>query len=66
MKKNNDEKIRIMKMRKLLLNLIIVFGVLTIVLAICSLVFKISPIYAIVCFVIEVSLGKYRNKLEYN
>ena len=66
MKKNkisNDEKIRRLKIRNILWYLIIIFGILTVVLSVCSLVFKISPIYGLICFILEAFLTKYRNSI---
>ena len=61
---SNDEKIKRVKQRKILKVFIIFFGLLTICLCILSLIFKISPVYAIIAFVFEACLSKYRNKLD--
>jgi len=63
-KLSNDEKIKRLKIRKILWYLIIIFGVLTVVLSVCSLVFKINPIYGLICFILEALLTKYRNSIE--
>ncbi len=60
----NDEKIKRVKQRKILKGFIIFFGLLTLGLAIYSLVTKFTPIPAIVSFIIEVFLSKYRDKLD--
>lgn len=61
---SNDEKVKRVKQRKILRILIIIFGLATLVLALFSLFNKISPIYAIITFVIEAGLSQYRNKLD--
>ena len=61
----NDEKIKVMKKRRVLYYLIIFFGVATLVLALFSLIEKISPIPAIITFLIEAILTKYREKTTY-
>lgn len=63
-KLTNDEKIKRVKTRKILRVLIIVFGLLTLVLAIYSLFFDFSPIPALISFIIEALLSNYRNKLN--
>jgi len=60
----NDEKIKNVQLRKALKVFIIIFCVLTIVLSILSLWKNVTPFFAIVCFVIEVVLHKYREKLD--
>lgn len=59
----NDEKVSNMKKRRILFYLIIFFGLATLVLAILSLVIKLTPIPAIITFLIEVLLTKYRERL---
>lgn len=61
----NDEKVKVMKKRRTLYYLIILFGVATLVLALFSLIEKISPIPAIITFLIEAILTKYREKTTY-
>ena len=61
----NDEKVKVMKKRRTLYYLIIFFGVATLVLALFSLIEKISPIPAIITFLIEAILTKYREKTTY-
>jgi len=63
-KLTNEEIIKRMKVRKILKYLIIIFGLLTLTLSIHSLVTKFTPIPALISFIIEFSLTKYRNKLE--
>ena len=61
---SNDEKIKRVKIRKILKVFIIVFGLLTVLLAILSLIYKISPIFALITFIVEAILSNYRNKLD--
>lgn len=61
----NDEKIKIMKKRRILYYSIIFFGILTLVLAVFSLIDKFTPIPAIISFLIEAILTKYREKTTY-
>ena len=63
-KLSNDEIASRYKKRKILYWLILVFGLATIVLAVLSLVIKISPIFAIISFIIEAILSKCREKIE--
>lgn len=63
-KLTNYEKIKRIKIRKILRVFIIFFGLLTLGLAIYSLVTKASPIYAVISFIIEFVLSKYREKLN--
>ena len=63
-KLTNEEKIKRLKSRKILKFLIIIFGLLTLTLSIYSLITKRTPIFALLCFIIEFILSKYRNKLE--
>lgn len=60
----NEEKLKRLKTRKILQIIIIIFALLTIVLSCCSLFINISPIYAILCFIIEVTVTKYREKIN--
>ena len=60
----NDEKIKVIKKRRILYYLIIFFGLTTLVLALFSLVEKITPIPAIITFLIEAILTKEREKLS--
>ena len=64
-KLTNDEKIKISKYRKNLRIVIIIFIVLTIALAMLSLMIKLNPIFSLISFMIEVCLTKYRDKLDY-
>lgn len=61
---SNDEKLKRVKQRKILKVFIIVFGLLTLVLSIYSLVANFTPLPAIVSFLIEAILSNYRNKLD--
>jgi len=62
-KLTNEEKIKRVRQRKILKGFIIFFGLLTLGLAIYSLVAEASPIYAVISFIIEFILSKYREKL---
>lgn len=64
MKNRNEEKIKRVRVRKILKGFIIFFGLLTLVLAIYSLVTKFTPIFAIISFLIEAILSYFRNKLD--
>ena len=64
MNKINDEKIKRVKQRKILKVFIIFFGLATLALAIHSLVNGFTPILAIISFLIEALLSRYRNKLD--
>lgn len=59
----NDEKLIRIKKRKILKLFIIIFALLTIILSCVSLFMNVTPVYAIVCFVIEAGLTKYRDSL---
>ena len=54
------------KKRKILRILIIILCIATIALAILSLIFKFSCIYALVVFLIMAVLRSYRDKLDFN
>ena len=60
----NEEKIKIHKKRQILKVFIIIFGLLTLALAICSLIYKLNPIFACITFLVEAILSKYREKLN--
>ncbi len=60
----NDEKLKRVKARKILKGLIIFFGFLTLILAIHSLLTGFTPVFAILAFLIEAVLSRYRNKLD--
>ena len=64
-KLSNEEKESRYKKRKILLALIVIFGISTIVLSVLSIIFKISPVFALISFVIEAILSKYREKLAF-
>ena len=61
---SNDEKMKRVKIRKILKGFIIFFGFLTLVLAIYSLTTESTPIFAIISFIIEAGLSKYRSSLD--
>lgn len=63
-KLSNEEIVKRIKIRKVLKYLIIFFGLLTLGLAIYSLVTKFTPIPAFLAFMVEFLLTKYRNKLD--
>ena len=60
----NDEKVERLRKRKILYYLIIVFGVATLFLAILSLTEKITPLFALITFLVEAILSKWRDKLK--
>ena len=62
-KLTNDQNIKNLKSRKILRRCIIIFGILTIVLAVLSLVVKLSFIYSLVSFVIMTILTKKRESI---
>lgn len=63
-KLTNNEKIKRIKQRKILKAFILIFGLSTIILAILSLTINLNPIFAIISFIIEFILSKYREKLD--
>ena len=62
-KLTNDENIRNLKKRKVLRYLIIVFGIITIILAILALTIKLSFIFSLVSFIIMTMLTKKRESI---
>ena len=62
---SNDEKIKISRIRKILRVGTIIFTLLTIIFSLLSLIIKISPIPAVICFIIEILLTKYSEKIDY-
>lgn len=62
-KLTNDENIRNLKKRKVLRYLIIVFGIITIILAILALTIKLSFIFSLVAFIIMTMLTKKRESI---
>ena len=60
----NDEIVENRKKRQIYLVLIIIFGLLTLGLAIFSLITKFSPIPALISFLIEAIISKKRDKLR--
>ncbi len=63
-KLTNDEKIRNVKLRKILKYIIMLLALLTIIFSVLSLWKNITPIFAIIFFIIEVIVSKYREKLD--
>ena len=61
---NNNQKIENYKKRKVLLVLIVIFGLLTLGLSIFSLITKFTFIPALVCFIVEYILSKVREKIK--
>lgn len=62
-KLTNDEIFKNRKIRAILWYLIIIFGVGTIALSLCSLIIKLNPIYAVICFILETIFTKWRNSI---
>ena len=60
----NDQKISNLKKRKVLLVLIIIFGLLTLGLSIFSLITKFTFLPALGCFIVEYVLSKVREKTK--
>ncbi len=60
----NQEKEKAYKKRQILRILIIIFGLATLVLSIWSLVDKVTPIPALICFIIEAILSKCRDNIK--
>ena len=52
----NEQKLKNRKKRQILKVFVIIFGLATVGLSICSLIYKITPLYAIIAFVIEALL----------
>lgn len=63
-KLTNEEIYNKTKNSRVLWYLMILFGISTVVLAVCSLIFKISPIYSIISLILEILLKKSRNKIK--
>jgi len=61
---SNDQKIQNVRIRKILKYIIIILAILTILFAVLSLWKNITPLYAILFFIIEVIVSKYRDKLD--
>ena len=61
---DNDEKVKRIKIRKILKGFIIFFGIMTLALAMYSLINKFTPIPAIITFIIELTLTKWRDSLD--
>lgn len=62
---SNDEKIKISRIRKVLRFGTILFTLLTIIFSMLTLMIKISPLPAIVCFILEIVMTKYSEKINY-
>lgn len=60
----NEEKIKRLKIRKILLVLIIIFGLLTLGLSIYSLITKFTFVPALISFIVEYILSKVRDKYK--
>ena len=60
----NDEKVKNLKKRQVLLILIIIFGLLTLIFSILSIIFKFTFIPALIFFIIEYILSKVREKIK--
>lgn len=65
-KLTNDQNIKNLKKRKILRRFIILFGILTIVLAILSLTVKLGFGYSLVAFIIMTILTRQREKIPIN
>lgn len=63
-KLNNEEIYKKTKLSRILWYMIILLGLFTIILAVCSLVFGISPIYCIITFILEAISTKWRSKIK--
>lgn len=61
---SNDQKIQNVRIRKILKYIIIILAILTILFAVLSLWKNITPLYALLFFIIEVIVSKYRDKLN--
>ena len=70
MKKSNNKKLtneeiyKKTRLSKIYWYLIIIFGLATIILAVSSLVFKISPVFCIIGFILETLFTKMRNNIR--
>jgi len=62
-KLTNDQNIKNLKTRKILRYLIMFFGLVTIVLAILSLVIKLSFVYSLISFIVMTILTKKRESI---
>ncbi len=63
-KLTNDEKIKRVSTRKILKVFIILFAILTIIFACLSLWRDVNPVFAIVFFLVEFLLNRYRLSLD--
>ena len=61
----NDKKIENLKKRRVLLILIVIFGLLTLGFSIFSLITKFTFLPALGCFVVEAILSKQREKIKF-
>ena len=62
-KLTNDQNIKNLKKRKVLRYFIIIFGLITIVLAVLSLIIKLSFIYSLIGFIIMTTLTRARENI---
>jgi len=65
-KLTNDQNIKNLKQRKILRYWIIIFGIVTIILSILSLVIKLNFVFPLITFVIMTLLTNKRNKIPIN
>lgn len=63
-KLDNEQIYKKTKLSIILWYVIMLLGLATIILAVCSLVFEISPIYCIIAFVLETISTKWRSKIK--
>lgn len=63
-KLDNEEIYKKTKLSRILWYAIMLFGLSTIILAVCSLIFEISPIYCIITFILEAISTKWRSKIK--
>ena len=61
---SNQEKLNRLKLRKILWYCIIVFGILVLLFSVYSLITGFTPLPAIICFVLEAVLSKWRNSID--
>lgn len=61
---SNDQKVSAVRLRKVLKVFIIIFAILTIGLALCTLIFKLNVIYALIALIIESILTRYRSSID--
>ena len=59
---NNDQNIKNLKKREILRILIIIFSLLTIILALGNLFYSVNLLFALFCFIVTVIFNKIREK----